>query len=147
MKKQWFQNGRRIIQNGKRTLAEECPCGCPQCYQPDYLIITVSNAQPPNAEANGIYTVERYTGETLYGASDIPYTFPCNDYTYVLLTSQLMFWLQCQAGDNYIKYKHWDDNWAGGPQVEGRLYKCFRYSFDYAWRFWDGKINVEPVFL
>jgi hypothetical protein len=29
MKKQWFQNGKRIIQNGKRILCDECPCGCP----------------------------------------------------------------------------------------------------------------------
>lgn len=29
MKKQWFQNSKRIIQDGKRILCDECPCGCP----------------------------------------------------------------------------------------------------------------------
>jgi len=27
MKKQWFQNNKRIISNGKRILCDECPCG------------------------------------------------------------------------------------------------------------------------
>ena len=145
----WYgENGLKVYcDNGLIAEQDDCPCGCSQCYQPDNLIITVTNAQPPNAGANGIYVIGRYMGEPLYNNTVFsPYTFPYNDYTYVLLTDNLMFYLQCQP-DFTIDYTNWDDGYPVGPRKSGTLNECFRYTFDYAWGFWSGQINVEPVFL
>lgn len=146
----WFTESGKLAlcDNGKVANTDECPCGC-NCHQPLRLIVTVTNAQFPNEDANGVYLAEKYHGEPLYNdTGNSPYTFPYNDYTYVILRNNLMFYFKCESlsKQQCTLFYRWDDGYDVGPTLSSYLTENLSTTFDTEWGFWEGQLNVEPVF-